>query len=543
MKNILLAFAWIFVVSACQKQLPSPHNNPKTTLRMCMNTDPATLDPRRNADPWSSTLNFLLYEGLTRILPNGEAEPSLAQSIEISDDGRTYLFHLKKTYWSDGAPLTAHDFEYSWKTTLDPKFGAACPYLFYPIKNAERAIKKEVSANDVGIWALDDLTLKVELQNPTPYFLSLVTFCNFFPIPKHIAIKNPNWESTEAQELIFSGPYKIKRWVRNKELILEKNPSHWNAKEIQLNGIRINVTPDERTALRLFENHEVDYISTIIMPLSLDDLAHLKKTNQLILTPVGGLFFCSFNVDCYPFHNAHIRTALAYAIDRAQIAHNITQLSEPAATRIIPPVLMGNKDRKLIPEYDPHAAQIHLNKGLEELGISLEEFSACSQALILSYRSSDLYRRIAQAIQHDWKKVLGIEVALEELEFKSFMQNLMNRKFSIGLENAVAQYADPNNILERFKYKENKKNYPGYENPEFIALLNKADMTTDPELRLKVLEEAEALLAADMPLTPIYHFQQGVLMSPAFANVQFSPLFNLLFTKLIPIDTLHDTSN
>lgn len=503
-------------------------------MRMCISTDPATIDPRRNGDLWTSTLNFLIYEGLTRILPNGEAEQALANKIDVSEDGRSYVFHLRKAFWSDGTPLTAYDFEYSWKTSVDPKFGAACPYLLYPIKNVENAINGEVSPDSVGIQAIDPQTLRIELEHPTPYFLSLITFCNFFAIPKHIESQNSKWEQTSADRLVLSGPFKIKKWIRNKEIILEKNPQYWNAANVHLDQIHIYIIPDERTALRMFENREIDFISTALMPISIDDLAALKKAGKLSVIPVAGYLACTFNMNRYPFDNANIRKAFSYAIDRDSIINNITQLSERPATRILPPVLSNHRDRKLQPTFAPDLARECLKEGLKELGLSLAELNSLPGAMILHYRENEFHRRIVQAIQNQWKQILGIEVKLEGLEYKTLLQNMMSKNFSIGMENAIAQFADPISILERFKYKATMKNYPGYENSEYMQLLNRANTLKDPKSRLKVLDEAESLLASEMPFTPIFYMQQGVLASPNIKNLQFSPLSNLLFTKVIP---------
>ena len=542
MKNILVLFCILLMGCSCGKKTTNTHTK-DNLMRMCISTDPATIDPRRNGDFWSSTINFLIYEGLTRILPNGEAEQALAKKIDISEDGRIYTFHLRKAFWSDGTPLTAYDFEHTWKTSVDPKFGAACPYLLYPIKNVEKAIHGEASPDSVGIHAIDQHTLRIELEQPTPYFLSLITFCNFYAIPKHIELKNPKWDHENADGLVFSGPFKIKKWVRNKEIILEKNQEYWNAANVLLDRIHIYIIPDERTALRMFENSEVDFISTIIMPISIDDLAALKKTGKLHVIPVAGYLACTFNMTRYPFDNENIRKAFSYAIDRDSIINNITQLSERPATSIIPPVMSNHRDRKLQPTYAPDLARESFKKGLKELGLSSAQFNALTDALILNYRNSEFYRRIAQAIQNQWKQVLGVNVKLEELEYKTLLQNMMRKNYSIGMENAIAQYADPISILERFKYKTTMKNYAGFENPEYIQLLNRASTIKDPKSRQKVLDEAESLLASAMPFTPLFYMQQGVLASPNITNLQFSPLSNLLFTKLIPNEKSNEAKN
>src|SRR5579872_4532777 len=150
-------------------------------MRTCFSMDPLTADPRKNGDLISSAFLFMLYEGLTRLLPNGQVELALAESVDVSADLCIYTFRLRKALWSDGHPITASDFEYSWKKTLAPAFPSPCQQLFYPIKNAEAAAEGKISTDQIRVQALDQRTLIVELNNPTPYFLSLISFCNFFP--------------------------------------------------------------------------------------------------------------------------------------------------------------------------------------------------------------------------------------------------------------------------------------------------------------------------------------------------------------------------
>lgn len=532
----------LLVFTSCQKNKNTSATSRKI-LKTCLNTEPSTIDPRKNADVFSSTINFLLYEGLTRILPDGEAEMALASSVDISKDGRIYTFHLRKAEWSDGHPITAHDFEYSWKKILDHKFGSPCSQIFFPIKNGEKCIKQILSSDSVGIKAIDDLTLQVELENPTPYFLSLITFCNFFPIPKHIELQNPNWFQTPETNLIGSGPFLIKKWKRNQEITLIKNPTYWDSENVYLEEIQFSIIPDGRTSFQMFENKELDFISTVTTPLLSEDLAEIKKTNNLKITPISGLLFCTFNLEKYPYQNANIRKALSYAINRQPIVENISQLSEKIATRCIAPIMVKQKNRTLFPSFDPILAKEFFLKGLEELNIPPSQSDSLNEFFILSYNNEEPYKKIAEVIQQQWKQVLGIDVQLQEKDHKSHLSNIMDKNYCVALYNCIAQCTDPTNILDRFKHKEGKKNYPGFENQTYIELLDKAASLNDPIQRMSLLDDAEALLMSEMPIAPIYHFNQGILINPDFIHVEFSPLFNLLFKKIKRIDPTQNTES
>lgn len=498
-------------------------------MRLCLKEDPATIDPRKNGDPGSSTVIFMVYEGLTRIKPNGEAELALAESVDISEDGKVYTFRIRDSVWNDGTPITAADFEYSWKRILTPEFASPCPYLLYAIKNAELAAQRKVPVDLVGINAIDDKTLRVELENPAPYFLSLITFCNFYPVPKHIDVTNPSWEQSFSKELVSCGPYNLSKWDRSKELVLKKNHNYWDKENIHFEEVRISIIAHEDTALHLFENGELDFVTTLSMPLSNEAITDYKKRGMLDIEPVGGICFCTFNIERVPFTNIHIRKALSCSIDRKTLTDHITALSEKPAKRIIPPILDNNQDRALIPLFAPEEAILHLEEGLKELGMSIDQIN---ESLILTFESSEQLRQIAQSIQDQWKKILNLEATLMECDKKTILSKHMGKDYFVGIDRCFAQYHDPNNILERFKFKENKKNLPGFENEKYISLLDLAGRTNDPERRLAILRQAEEILIEELPITPIFHLNLGHLSSPSLTHLEFSPLGNLLFKKV-----------
>ncbi len=504
----------------------------RETMRICVQMDPTSMDPRKNADPCTSCLNFLIYEGLTQMGKNGSVELALAEKIDISEDGRIYTFYLRDAIWSDGEPITAYDFEHSWRKTLSPQFSAACPHLFYPIKNAQKALQGIVPITETGIQAIDAKTLRIELENPTPYFLSLITFCNFYPIPRHVEIQNPSWECDFNSPIVQSGPFKLEKWKRSKEIFLTKNEHYWNADNIHLNRIHISIIPDERTSLEMFLNDELDCVTTLTMPIPLDGLAECRRKGILQAHPIGGLIFCTFNVERFPFDNANIRKALSLSIDRRAITENIMQLSETPATQFIPPIFLNSEERPLFSPHDPQLAKEYLHRGLQELGIDLQQIS---DALILSFEGKDQNRKIAQTIQSQWKTALNLDAKLFEADQKSILQKHMNRDYHVGLDHAIAQYSDPSNILDRFKYKITKKNLPGFENSEYIRLLDEASLMNDPQKRFTVLRQAEEILAKEMPIAPLFYYQQGELVNPKFTNIEFSPVGNLLFRKVIPL--------
>lgn len=517
-------------------------------MRTCFNMDPLTVDPRKNGDLISSTFLFMLYDGLTRLLPNGQVELALAESVEISKDQCIYTFKLRHAQWSDGHPITASDFEYSWKKTLDPDFSSSCPQLFYPIKNAEVASEGKISPEEIRIQALDDRTLRIELNSPTPYFLSLISFCNFFPIPRHIEQKNSAWDvqghaqnhSKIVHQLICSGPFKLVKWDWKKEIVLEKNPLYWDVEQTRLDALHISIINNEYTTLEMFENEELDWISFMLTAIPSSVLGKYIDDGRLKVIPMGGTLFSAFNLHRFPFNNENIRKAFSYAIDRQEIVRQTSQLNEIPAKRLIPPVMESSElSSPLL--FDEKLARHYLQKGLLEFGILKNESESFNMSdlnirlflsnLTLSYDNTQAQRNVAHALQEQWGRVLGFRIKLVQQDYKTQMEKITQGDFNIALKICLAHYNDPLNILERFKYKYLSRNFPKFESPEYIDLLDRSSKTYNPKARQKILAQAEEHLLDKMPLAPIYHLNYPILSNSSVHGVELSPIGGLQFRK------------
>ncbi len=503
----------LLVFVSCTEKKPPKRSH---TLRMNIAREPLTMDPRQGGELISSTLHFIAFEGLTRFNPDGSLTPAQAESVEISDDRKTYLFHLRNTKWSDGSPVTAHDFERAWKAILSPNFSAPNAHLLYPIKNSEKAKKGEVALDQIGVYVKDDKTLIVELENPTPYFLDLVSFCVFFPIHSKIDLEDPHWMHEAGNHFISNGPFTLKSWKHHNEMIFEKNRYYWESRQIHLDQIHVSMVSNESTALNMFENGELDLMGLGISPLPNDVILEYYRKGYLKTQASPGTSVVCFNVTKFPFHNKNIRKAFAFAIHREEIIENITQLGEEVATNIISPRLT-DKIISYFKDNDVVRARDYFQKGLKELGIEPSEFPS----LTYYYSLGDLSHKLAQVLQQQWHVALGIKVNLQHTEHKVLLDRLKNHNYELAQSFWVAQYNDPMSILERFKYKNNAKNYPGWEDPAYINLLLKADKEQSPELRNKTLLEAEALFMEEMPLAPLYHWRTGFMIKDYLSYQDF----------------------
>ncbi len=534
MKKRLLAQVCKCVLMLLMAACSSSQNDRRASMRTVFASDPLTIDPRKNADIFSSYLQKMVFEGLTRLEEEGKIVPGLAEKVDVSEDGLTYRFHLRDAQWTDGHPITAYDFEYSWKKVLDPKFGAPSAFLFYPIRNAQEALHGQVSLDQIGIRAVDAKTFEVVLFHPTPYFLSLVSFCCFFPIPKHIDQANPHWHQSSQTSVVSNGPFRMVRWDRNNKISLEKNPAYWNRKNVGLQGLEVLIVPDEKTSLRMFEKNEVDVLNSFTTPLSVDELVHLKKNNQLKIVPNESTSFCSFNLNHPLLKNLSLRKALSLAINRPAIVQNITQMEEQPAQRYLTSVVAKGQPTPLIEAYNPEAAKRLFAQGVAELKKEGVAVDSLLKELTLSYENKELARRVVQAIQQEWKQLFGFEVRLRETDFKTHVASLEKRRYDIGYYYWSAHYLDPVSILDRFKHSSSVKNFPGFENASYAALLTQAQETNDPKKRERFMKEAESLMLDEMPLSPIFHMNQVVLKNQRFSNVVTSALGDILFSKVEP---------
>lgn len=515
MKYLVYSVLWAMMIwmTGCSSTPQSPQSK-SSLLRINLPEEPVTMDPRKGGDSYSAVLHWLLFDGLTRVTPRSSGDYGIADKIDLSPDKLTYTFHLRDALWSDHTPITAYDFEYSWKSVLHPSFPAPNANLLYPILNAEEARKGLVSMDEVGVKALDDKTLVVTLKSPTPYFLNLTSFSTFFPVCKHVVEKHPEWADHASPLFVCSGPYVLTRWKHEDEFLVDKNPLYCDLDEVSIDQIHISLIKDENTVLELFNRGELDILGTPFTNISVDAAEALRGQNRLQSSPAGKTLICAFNVNHPILANRNIRKALSEAIDREGVIASIGVLDEIPALNFIPPVLKQGKNIPLIKPMDLESARMHLTQGLEELGLCLEDLNS----LTMIYPSQDRARQLAQALQEMWMKHLGIKIKIEAITYKEFLTVTASGKFDLCNYYWLAQYDDPMNILDRFRKKSNPKNYPNWENEEYIRLLDASALVTGEE-RNRIIQQAEELIMDEMPLAPIIHTSIIRMVQPYVKNM------------------------
>ncbi|OGN61687.1 MAG: hypothetical protein A3F09_03555 [Chlamydiae bacterium RIFCSPHIGHO2_12_FULL_49_11] len=523
--------------------------------------DPLSLDPRKESDPVTCTLLFMLYEGLVKKCPcNGrpvaelqntdssspyylnalfwdESKPEanrpqecisptldfgLAKKIVQSHDRKTYTFYLRKAFWSNGVPITAHDFEYSWKSLLDPAFPAPNAHLFYPILNAKQAKHGLCSKNEVGVRALDDRILEVRLEKPTPYFLELVSFCIFFPVPKHVAIQQNARLDNRFDAFVGSGPFTLKSWKLGNEVHVVKNHYYYQKNAVRLDEIRIMIIADEATAYKMYQKNELDLLGANISPFALDMMDEIKSHPDLKIVPVAASAYISFNT-CHPWlSNIHLRRALGFSINRRDITEHVTGFREIPSVHLIPFSMYNLNPLHDMEQVNPES---ELKIALSELGITKERL----KELKFSYFSSEISKKTAQAIQDKWKHSLQVDIALDERDFYGHFDALRNRRYDLGLGYLIVQYDDPMNVLERLKHKNTPVNFTGWENGDYASLLIESGYQQNWDDRMQKLLQAEDILMRELPIIGLYHFNSSILLKKNVSGLYISPIGSIHF--------------
>ena len=510
--SLLLA---LLLATSCSKK-SSGYRPTTQELRLNLHSEPPTLDPRKATDTVSVSVIKMCFEGLTRIDPKGQPIPAVAESIAISEDHRVYTFTLRKSQWSDGQPVTAYDFENTWKQILHPAFPCEFASDLYILKNAKAAKTKRCSVDEIGVKALDEKTLLVELEHPVPYFLSALSTHVFFATPMHITQRFPNWIQ---ERYVGNGPFLLKEWRHHDAIVMMKNPQYWDKDNTKLEKVLYTIVEDETTELTMFENGELDWAGYPTSNLPTEALTMLSKKGLLERCDISGTYYYIFNVKEFPFTNTNIRKAFSLAINRQSIVNNVTQIEQTPAMGLVPPNLWTNREN-YFQDNDVKEAKRLFALGLEELGITAEELPP----ITLSYNTLVGHHKIAQAIQEQWHQAFGVRVRLENKEWKVFLDELQHHKFQVARMGGLANINDPSTFLDFFRYLSSSNNHSQWNNPHYSELLDKADQTIDPSERMSFLKQAEKVLMDEMPIAPIYFYTGVYVKKPYVKGVYLSDL-------------------
>lgn len=495
------------------KKTPVEIGNTQQILHKGNSGEPEDLDPHIVTGLPEYHILSALFEGLVGLDPqNLHPTPGVAKSWDISPDGRTYTFHLRNdAKWSNGDPVTADDFLFSYQRVLSKNLGSPYTARFYHLTGAEdyhKGITQDFST--VGIKAVDDHTLQLQLKEPIPYFLSLISFMTWYPVHKDTLLKHGNSDQrgtgwTRTNNLVSNGPFKLKEWNMGHPLIVEKNPHYWDSSQIRLNQIHFHPITNSNTEELAFKTGKLHLTETIPLP----KVASYKDSPFLFTTPFFSTYTYAFNTTKPPFNDPRIRQALSLSIDRKSIVENVTKRQETPAHSFVPFTDEGYHSTAKLQEDVEKAKQLLAEAGYPN--------GQGFPPVTLLYNTSDAHRSVAEALQYMWSKNLNIHVELVNQEWKSFLKERAGGTFNLYRLGWVGDYMDPNAFLEIFT-SQSANNMSGWSNPEYDNLISLANQTMDQQQRFAYLDKAENILMQELPVMPIYFYVTTYLKQPSVKN-------------------------
>jgi oligopeptide transport system substrate-binding protein len=474
-------------------------------LRFNLGAEPETYDPGLAVGQPDGRVARILFEGLTREDPKTLAPlPGQAYRWDISADRLTYTFHLRPGIaWSDGTPVTARDFRWSWLRVLRPENAARYASMLYPVENAEGYSKGTIAdENRVAIAAPDDSTLIVKLAQPTPYFLYLTQFYTCLPVPRP-AIERYGNRWTRPENIVCNGAFLLKYWRQNDRFEFVKNPRYWDAANVRLDGLTAYTVEDLNTSVNLYKSGVFDWCPSGYMPSAF--IPYLREYADFRHGNYQGVYFYTINVTRKPYDNVWVRRALNAAVDRDAIANDLLKHSREPWGNAAPTGYPGYEHPAGL-RYDPDLARADLARAGFPGGRGFPK-------LAILINTSEDHRRIAEAIQEMWKRVLSIEVEISNQEWGSYLQATTALQYDVARRSWIGDYLDPNTFLGMYMTGDGN-NRTGWSHPRYDGMLRAAAREVNPAKRMAILRDAEALLLSEGPEIPIYHYSTNELVKP-----------------------------
>ncbi|MEZ5476934.1 MAG: peptide ABC transporter substrate-binding protein [Thiolinea sp.] len=477
--------------------------------------EPQSLDPQISTGVSSSHIQRDLFEGLVAEDQDAKVIPGTASAWTVSDDGKTYTFTLRdNARWTNGDPVTAADFVYTYRRAVDPATGTSYSFLLYPIENAEAIAAGEKQPDTLGVKALDEHTLEIRLVGSTPYFLQLLTHPVASPVhQKTVEQYGDQW--TMPEHMVSNGPFKLTEWVPQGHITVVKSDSYWDKEAVKLDKVVFYPTSDLAAELKAFQAGELDY--TYSVPKEQINYIRENLGEQLHILPYLSTYYYALNTTRPPFDNADLRRAFSLALNRKLVTERVTNAGEIPAFSFVTegvdgyqPVYLDFKDKA----YEERVAEAQAL--YEKAGYGADK----PLTVELLYNTSEDHKRVGLAIAGTWKRVFpGLTVNLVNEEWKVYLESRKDKaRTQIIRAGWVGDYNDANTFLELWKSNSGLNN-TGFSSPAFDQALKQAGQENDPAKREALLQQAERELLDSNSILPIYYYVTAHLINPAFKGL------------------------
>lgn len=511
---------------------PAENGGAGLDLAVQIGPDPETIDPALNSAVDGGNMILHAFETLLTVNSDNEIVPGQAESFDVSDDGLTYTFHIRKGLkWSDGTPLNANDFVYSWKRLADPN--TAAPYaqdMLGYVKGFQEAIAGDPDA--LGVSAPDDNTFVVEMASPCVYFSKLITHGSMVPVQKATVEANGDQWTLKPETYISNGPLKMIEWVPGSHITFAKNENYWNADKVTINTLKFVLMEDSNAAYSAYQTGEVSMIKDV----PTEEVPSLRGNADFHVDPLMGTYYISFQTKKEPFNNPDVRMALSLAIDRDYVANTVMQGTYSPATNFVGP---GISDAEPGSSFEEVTRK---NNGGDFFNIADHDADVAKAKELLAkagypdgagfptveYMCNDAgyHKPVAEYLQSCWKETLGINMDIKVVEWSTFTPTRRAGDFQIARNGWVYDYDDPSNMLNLLitPPANGVSNNDGkYSNPEVDKMLSEANSTADVAEHYEKLHKAENLILADAAMAPIAYYNDFYLQDPKLKGTWHSP--------------------
>ena len=517
-KVLTMMLAAVLVLSACSSGGGSKGKSDET-LDLQINGDIPTMDSAMATDGLSFDMFFQTMEGLYTLDKDDKAIPAVAKGDpKITNDGKKWTIKLRDdAKWSNGDPVTAHDFVFAWRKVVDPDTASEYAYILYDIKNAEEINSGDKKPEELGVKAVDDHTLEFELTKSLPYYKELLSFGTFMPQNEKFVKKQGDKYGTTVKTTLYNGPFKMTDWKTDDKVTLEKNDDYWDKDKVKLNKVNYKVVKEASTAVNLYETNKLD-----IVDLPAEQVKKYKDDKAFNTELDTVTYYFKLNEDTVPeFKNKDFRLAFAKAIDKeAYVKNNLNNGSIPTDNFVPKDFVKDSKGKeyqdgvKNTNQYNVKEAKEHYEKAKKALG--KDKFT-----IELMTYDKDTAKRDAEYFKEQLEKNLdGVTIKIKQQPFKQKLDLVSKGEYEMSLENWIPDYPDPMTFLELY-VTDGSHNNTGWSNKEYDSIIKAADssLASDPDKRLSELQRAEGMLLNEAGIVPLYQVGVAQLQKPNVKNV------------------------